>query len=217
MQLNIPFVNQRDKLPSSLRTTGSFYEQVEENSRPRTLLQSLMRRNVLSYGRGLGFPAVSRCFVFISAPQADMMFITACCTGCLRFVSSLLWISSSALPVYGGLSTFTLVTLPVKHLWNRMSGLVGWLSQSSFLLMKCFLNPCGPLEEVSLVWLDPSLASPPDGENQKECFKTGYVQREGVTAAARRRFPSGHRSTASPGTLRGRPLSRWRGLVETNR
>lgn len=66
--------------------------------------------------------------------------------------------------VYGGLSTFTLVTLPVKHLWNRMSGLGGWLSQSSFLLMKCFLSPCGPLEEVSLAWLDPSLASPPDGE-----------------------------------------------------
>lgn len=53
--------------------------------------------------------------------------------------------------VYGGLSTFTLVTFPVKHLWNRMSGLGGWLSQSSFLLMKCFLKMCGPLDEVSLV------------------------------------------------------------------
>lgn len=74
-------------------------------------------------------------------------------------------VSLDRLLVYGGLSTFTLEILPVKHLWNRMSGLGGWLSQSSFLLMKCFLIPCGPLEEFSLVWLDPSLASPPDGRN----------------------------------------------------
>lgn len=64
--------------------------------------------------------------------------------------------------VYGGLSTFTQVTLAVKHLWNRMSGFCAWLSQSSFLLMKCFLNPCGPVELVPLVLLEPSLTSLPE-------------------------------------------------------
>lgn len=52
----------------------------------------------------------------------------------------------------------TLATLAVKHLWNRMSGSDGWLSQSSFLLKKCFLNPCGPVVLVGLALLDPSLA-----------------------------------------------------------
>lgn len=51
--------------------------------------------------------------------------------------------------VYEGLSTFTLVTVAMKHLWNSLSGSVGWLSQSSFLL-KCFLNPCGPVALCSL-------------------------------------------------------------------
>lgn len=130
--------------------------------------------NVVSRGRGLGFvnrlPAVSSCIIFRAAPQAGLMFSSACCTGCCRLC---LVPPMDRLLVYGGLSTFTLVTLPVKHLWNRMSGLGGWLSQSSLRLMKCFLNPCGPLEEVSLVWLDPSLASPPS-----DVFREMVLQRQ---------------------------------------
>lgn len=64
--------------------------------------------------------------------------------------------------VYGGLSTFTQVTLAVKHLWNRTSGFGAWLSQSSFLLVKCFLNPCGPVELVPPMLLEPSLTSLPE-------------------------------------------------------
>lgn len=52
--------------------------------------------------------------------------------------------------------------LAVKHLWNRMSGLDAWLSQSSFLLVKCFLNPRGPVEPVPLGLPDPSLTSLPE-------------------------------------------------------
>lgn len=40
-----------------------------------------------------------------------------------------------------------------------MSGFGAWFSQSSFLLMKCFLNPFGPIELVVPALLDPSLTS----------------------------------------------------------
>lgn len=72
--------------------------------------------------------------------------------------------------VYGGLSTFTQVALAVKHLWNKMSGFGSWLSQSSFLLMKCFLNLFGPIELVVPALLVPSLTSL--AENQTIDVKT---------------------------------------------
>lgn len=61
---------------------------------------------------------------------------------------------------YEGLSTFTPVTVAVKHLWKRRSGSVGSLSESTLLLIKCFLNPCGPKPLVTLTLLGLSLGSP---------------------------------------------------------
>jgi len=62
--------------------------------------------------------------------------------------------------VYEGLSTFTPVTVAVKHLWKRRSGSDGSLSESTFLLIKCFLNPCRPEALLTVIWLGPSLESP---------------------------------------------------------
>lgn len=80
---------------------------------------------------------------------------------------------------YEGFSTFRPVVVAVKHLWNRSSGSGGWLSQSSFLLMKCFLNPCGPETQVALPWLGPSLGSPikkqPDNSSIAHCSKSQYL------------------------------------------
>lgn len=60
------------------------------------------------------------------------------------------FLTTSISAAYEGFSTFRPVAVAVKHLWNRSSGSGGWLSQSSFLLMKCFLNPCGPETQVAL-------------------------------------------------------------------
>lgn len=116
--------------------------------------QVSVRRNEFSHGRGAAQASSS----------ISVLHLLSCTSGRREAQLRLLLLPPlDHLLLYGGLSTFTLVTLPVKHLWNRMSGFGGWLSQSSLRLMKCFLNPCGPLEEVSLPWLDPSLASLPDG------------------------------------------------------
>lgn len=61
---------------------------------------------------------------------------------------------------YEGLSTFTPVTVGVKHLWKRCSGSGDWLSQSTFLFTKGFLNLCGAAAQGTLTWLGPSLGSP---------------------------------------------------------
>lgn len=62
--------------------------------------------------------------------------------------------------IYEGLSTFTPVTVGVKHLWKRCSGSGNWLSQSTFLFTKGFLNLCGAAAQGTLTWLGPSLGSP---------------------------------------------------------
>lgn len=74
-----------------------------------------------------------------------------------------------------GFSAFMLVTVAVKHLWNRSSGSGGWLSQSSFLLMKCFLNPCGPETQVALTWLGPSLGSPAEKTHRRLLKTTQHL------------------------------------------
>ncbi len=97
-----------------------------------------------------------------------------------RFTGSLeLWTAGPIFEqeAYEGLSTFTPVTLAVKHLWNRSSGSGGWLSQSSFLLMKCFLNPCGPEAQDALAWLDPSLGSA-DEKRTNTHAKVGHLKPE---------------------------------------
>ena len=73
----------------------------------------------------------------------------------------------------GGSSTSTQVALAVKHLWNTVSEFGAWLSQSSFLLMKYFLNPLGPIEPVVLAALDPWLTSLP--ENQHSDVKMTFL------------------------------------------
>lgn len=179
--LNIPCVNQTLKCPSSLRRQSRSESRLSTSLFQWVLLEwpercsSPLRGGMYSVTADAG----------LCQQLASSMYVLdlPCCTSGRHDVQLCLLHSLppclvvpplSRLLVYGGLSTFTLVTLPVKHLWNRMSGLGGWLSQSSFLLMKCFLNPCGPLDEVSLVWLDPSLASPPDGENRNVWKSDGF-------------------------------------------
>lgn len=49
---------------------------------------------------------------------------------------------------YGGPSSLTLGTVPVKQRWKTRSGSGAWLSQSSLQLWKSFRMPRGPVEGV---------------------------------------------------------------------
>ena len=53
---------------------------------------------------------------------------------------------------YAGPSTLTLVTVAMKHRWNKRSGSEGWFSQSSFPLTKCLRSPWGPAGATGWLW-----------------------------------------------------------------
>ena len=53
---------------------------------------------------------------------------------------------------YAGPSTLTVVTVAMKHLWNRRSGSGDWFSQSSFPLTKCLRSPWGPAGATGWLW-----------------------------------------------------------------